>query len=56
MRQLAPFAECVDIRDVDADPLTRRRFGSKIPVLTVDGSLVCHGQLDIAAVARLLAR
>jgi predicted thioredoxin/glutaredoxin len=55
MHQLAPFAERVDIRDVDADPLTRRRYGLKIPVLTVDGSLVCHGQLDTAAVARLLA-
>lgn len=54
MRQLAPFAERVDIRDVDADPLTRRRYGLKIPVLTVDGSPVCHGQLDAAAVARLL--
>jgi hypothetical protein len=52
--QLAPFAERVEVRDVDADPLTRRRYGLKIPVLTVDGSLVCHGQLDAAAVARLL--
>ena len=52
---LAPTAERMDVRDVDADPLTRRRFGLKIPVLTVDGSPLCHGRLDAAAVARLLA-
>lgn len=52
---LAPTAERMEVRDVDADPLTRRRFGLKIPVLTVDGSPVCHGRLDAAAVARLLA-
>jgi hypothetical protein len=45
----------MEVRDVDADPLTQRRFGLKIPVLTVDGSPVCHGRLDAAAVARLLA-
>jgi hypothetical protein len=39
---------------VDADPVTRRRFGLKVPVLTCDGSVVCHGHLDRAAVARLL--
>ena len=54
-RLLAPTAERMDVRDVDVDPLTRRRFGLKIPVLTVDGSPVCHGRLDAAAVVRLLA-
>ena len=54
--QLAPFAERVEVRDVDADPLTRRRYGLKIPVLTVDGSPVCHGRLDAAVVTQLLAR
>jgi hypothetical protein len=53
--QLAPVAERIEVRDVDADPLTRRRYGLKIPVLTVDGSPVCYGRLDTAAVARLLA-
>jgi hypothetical protein len=53
---LGPFHEHFDVRDVDADPLTRRRFGLKIPVLTVDGSSVCHGRLDAAIVTRLLAR
>ena len=56
MQLLAPFGERMDLRDVDADPVTRRRYGLKIPVLTVDGSPVCHGRLDATAVSRLLAR
>jgi Glutaredoxin-like domain (DUF836) len=55
-QQLAPFAQDFEVRDVDADPDTRRRYGMKIPVLTVDGSPVCNGKLDGDAVARLLAR
>ena len=55
-RLLAPFNEHLDVRDVDADPLTRRRYGLKIPLLTLDGSPVCHGRLDVATVTRLLAR
>lgn len=43
-----------EVRDVDADPATRRRFGLKVPVLTCDGRLVCHGRLDRAALQRLL--
>jgi hypothetical protein len=39
---------------VDADPAARRRFGHKVPVLTCDGIVVCHGHLDRDAVARLL--
>jgi hypothetical protein len=42
-----------EVRDVDEDPLARRRFGLKVPVLTCDGSVVCHGRLDRAAVLRL---
>jgi hypothetical protein len=44
------------VRDVDADPVTARRFGLKVPVLTCDGSVVCHGRFNAAAVARLIAR
>ncbi len=54
-RQLADTRERFEVRDVDADPVTRRRFGLKIPVLTVAGSPVCHGRLDAKAVAGLLA-
>ncbi len=42
------------VRDVDADPATRARFGLKIPVLTLDGRLVCHGRFDPARLERML--
>ena len=51
--ELAAHAIVFEVRDVDADPVTRRRFGLKIPVLTCDGSVVCHGRLDAGAVGRL---
>ena len=54
-RELAPSGESFAVRDVDADPETRRRFGLKVPVLTCEGSVVCHGRLDAPAVVRLLA-
>ena len=43
-----------EVRDVDDDPVARRRFGLKVPVLTCDGSVVCHGRLDADAVRRML--
>ncbi len=51
--ELAALAVEFEVRDVDADPVSRRRFGLKIPVLTCDGSVVCHGRLDAVAVERL---
>ena len=41
------------VRDVDEDALALRRHGLKVPVLTCDGSVVCHGRLDRDAVLRL---
>jgi hypothetical protein len=43
-----------EVRDVDEDAIARRRFGLKVPVLTCEGSVVCHGRLDRGAVRRLL--
>lgn len=40
--------------DVDSDPALRRRFGLKIPVLLLDGVLVCFGKLDEAELRRHL--
>jgi hypothetical protein len=50
---LSDLALPFEVRDVDEDPVARRRFGHKIPVLTCGGSVVCHGRLDRAAVLRL---
>lgn len=44
----------LEIADVDADPVTRRRFGLKIPVLLLDGTLVCYGRLDEGELRRML--
>lgn len=54
-RELAASGEGFAVRDVDADPETRRRYGLKVPVLTCEGSVVCHGVLDAGAVARLVS-
>ncbi len=43
------------LQDVDDDPALRRRFGLKVPVLTCEGSVVCHGRLDRDAVLRLVS-
>ncbi|MDE2296070.1 MAG: glutaredoxin family protein [Gammaproteobacteria bacterium] len=45
----------VEVRDVDADPATRARYGHKIPVLLFEGALVCHGRLDVDEVHKALA-
>jgi predicted thioredoxin/glutaredoxin len=45
----------VDVIDVDADPAARVRYGHKIPVLLLDGELVCHGRLDAEEVHKALA-
>jgi hypothetical protein len=45
----------VALADVDADPLTRVRYGHKIPVLLLGGELVCHGRLDHEEVHKALA-
>ncbi len=56
LSRLVGSAASVLVRDVDADPAARRRFGRKVPVLTHDGRIVCHGRVDAASVARGLAR
>jgi hypothetical protein len=50
----AGTAERFELCDVDADATSHRRFGLKVPVLTCEGSVVCHGKLDRAALMRLL--
>ena len=40
--------------DVDSDPQLARRHGLDIPVLLLDGSVVCRHRLDEAELRRLL--
>ncbi len=54
--ELAGLLPEFGVRDVDEDPVARRRYGLKLPVLTCEGSVVCHGRVDHDAIARLSAR
>jgi hypothetical protein len=46
----------VTVMDVDADPELTRRFGLKVPVLLLDGSVICHYTLNSNELLRLLGR
>ena len=50
------LAAAVEVLDVDADAVLQRRHGLKVPVLLLDGEVVCHGHLDAGELARLLSR
>ena len=43
-----------EVRDVDADPVARARFGLMIPVLLVDSQPACSGRLDTDLMDELL--
>jgi hypothetical protein len=45
----------IDVVDVDSDPLLLRRHGLHVPVLLLDGTVVCRHRLDRAELARLLS-
>jgi predicted thioredoxin/glutaredoxin len=44
----------VEVVDVDADPQLLRRHGLDVPVLLLDGTVVCRHRLDRDELARLL--
>jgi hypothetical protein len=44
----------VDVLDVDVDRELRRRFGLDVPVLLLDGEIVCRHRLDVPELKRLL--
>jgi len=46
----------LDVVDVDSDPELARRHGLHIPVLLLDGTVVCRHRLDSDELARLLRR
>ena len=45
----------VQIVDVDGDPELVRRYGLNVPVLLLDGTVVCKHHLDAPELLRLLA-
>ena len=44
----------VDLVDVDANPDLQRRHGLEVPVLLLDGTVVCRHRLDAAELLRIL--
>lgn len=44
----------IGIVDVDSDPELLRRHGLHVPVLLLDGSVVCRYRLDVDELQRLL--
>jgi hypothetical protein len=54
LRAREPAIPAEELVDVDADPALQRRWGLKLPVLLLDGALVCTGRLDSPELLRLL--
>jgi glutaredoxin-like protein DUF836 len=46
----------VAVIDVDSDPELVRQFGLKVPVLLLDGSVICHYTLNSNELLRLARR
>ncbi len=46
----------IEIVDVDSDALLRRRHGLHVPVLLLDGTVVCRHRLDALELQRMLRR
>ena len=44
----------VDVVDVDGDAELQRRYGLHVPVLLLDGTVVCRHRLDAPELVRLL--
>lgn len=44
----------IEVVDVDGDPVLQRRHGFDVPVLLLDGTVVCRHRLDAAELRRLL--
>jgi hypothetical protein len=44
----------IEVVDVDADPDLQRRHGLNVPVLLLDGAVVCRQRLDSAELLRIL--
>jgi hypothetical protein len=40
-------AAAVQVVDIEGQPELERRYGTRIPVLTADGELVCAYRLDV---------
>jgi hypothetical protein len=46
----------IELIDVDSDPILKRRHGLDVPVLLLDGTVVCRHRLDAGELKRLLRK
>ena len=46
----------ITVIDVDSDPELIRQYGLKVPVLLLDGSVICHYTLNSNELLRLVGR
>jgi hypothetical protein len=46
----------VEVVDVDSDPALARQYGLKVPILLLDGSVICHYTLNSNELLRLVGR
>jgi predicted thioredoxin/glutaredoxin len=44
----------IEVVDVDSDPELKRRHGLDVPVLLIDGTVVCRHRLEESELRRLL--
>ena len=54
LRARQPAVPGVELVDVDSDPALHRRWGMKVPVLLLDGAMVCSVRLNTPELLRLL--
>lgn len=54
--QLLHRRHALEIRDIDSDTDWQRQFGERIPVVEIDGRVICEYRLDVAAVEKALPR
>ena len=54
LRSRVPALPAVQLVDVDGDAMLQQRWGLKLPVLLLDGALVCTVRLDTPELLRLL--
>jgi predicted thioredoxin/glutaredoxin len=53
LRQQMPLPP-LEVVDVDSDPQLKRRYGLEVPVLLLDGTVVCRHRLHRDELRRLL--
>ncbi|MEX0976037.1 MAG: glutaredoxin family protein [Woeseia sp.] len=54
--QLLRRRHSIEIRDIDNDINWQGQFGERIPVVEIDGRIICEHRLDVDAIESALPR